>query len=310
MRIITCVVLSSLLCAGIAQAQTFGDLQIRLDAYTSSTNGGEKPLGVGYRTGPIVLGKSRIATFSVGESCEAFAVSGSAGELATNATAAWRIEVTPIRVVKDAVTFRLRWEMAEGGLTFRSQEVEPTPRRQDLELTLRPGESWPAVTVPRIPKYACDTPSSIRVSVDNYPPENEERRFVLADLWLVERLPDGSEALRSQSLSVRGLLNRPFRFYFNPVKDGATSLDVYGTLTARLAAEGMSVSVDTRSRWMTMATVAPGQRPPIARERSVTSEIQLRPDETVDIRLPTLSGDSGPFAKRTFSIRIRARQIQ
>ena len=33
-----------------------------------------------------------------------------------------------------------------------------------------------------------------------------------ADLWLVERLPNGSEAQRSQVLSVRGLPNRPFRW--------------------------------------------------------------------------------------------------
>ena len=41
----------------------------------------------------------------------------------------------------------------------------------------------------------------------------------------------------------------------------------------------------------------------------LNSEIQVHPSETVEIRLPLL-GDAGPFAKRSLSIRIRARQLR
>jgi hypothetical protein len=44
-------------------------------------------------------------------------------------------------------------------------------------------------------------------------------------------------------------------------------------------------------------------------QRSVKSDIEVKPTETIDIRLPML-GDQGPFGKRAFSIRLRARQLR
>ena len=73
-----------------------------------SRDGGEKALGLWYGTGPLVIGKPRPTTFSFASACEAFAVS-SDGSLIDDATVAWRVELTPLHVVKDAVTFRLRW---------------------------------------------------------------------------------------------------------------------------------------------------------------------------------------------------------
>jgi hypothetical protein len=294
------------LAAGVAQAQTPNDLQVRLGAYTSRTDGGEKPVGVWFSTGPVVVGRRVISTFSVGETCDAFMVS-SDGSLNERATAAWRIEVTPTRVVRDAVTFRVRWQMA--GLRQRSDRMSlefsdtPSPS-DDLELTLRPGESWPVYTLRNISRYACATASSIRVSVDPYPWEEDERRLVVADLWLVERLANGAEAQRSQPLSVRGLPNRPFRFYFDSITDAHVMLDIYGTLTSRLERDAIAISVETLSRW------SPGSPNISGPQRSVRSEIQVKPAETVEIRLPLLGDDAGPFAKRVFSIRIRARQLR
>jgi hypothetical protein len=45
-------------------------------------------------------------------------------------------------------------------------------------------------------------------------------------------------------------------------------------------------------------------------QQSVTSDVQVRPDETVEIRLPLLGEAAGPFARRAYSIRIRARQLR
>ena len=139
MRTIPWCLLIAHLAAGLAHAQTPNDLQVRLGAYTSNTDGGEKPVGVWFSTGPVAIGKRVTSTFSVGESCDAFSVS-SDGSLREHATAAWRIDVTPTRVVGDAVTFRLRWQMA-GMLGDRmSLEFSDTfPRPDEIELTLRPG---------------------------------------------------------------------------------------------------------------------------------------------------------------------------
>ena len=300
MRPVRYSVLLLFLFAGTAHAQTSGDLQIRIGAYSISTDGGEKPVGVWYSTGPVVIGKSSRPTFSVGESCDAFAVSA-AEEFATNATAAWKIEVTPIRVVRDAITFRLQTRMAGitgGQLGF--SDVLPAPQ-SSIELTLRPGESWPAVRLRNIARYSCATESSIRVSVDNYPWEETERRLVGVELWLIERLANGSEVQRSQRLSLRGLPNRPFRFYFDSVTEGDSYLDVLGALVARPGLEGVMMTVDIRSR--RGSTAKP-------RTQTVSSFVSLKQDETVELKLPALSDDSGPFAKRSFSIRIRNRQLR
>jgi hypothetical protein len=293
------------LCAGVAQAQTFDHLQIQLAPYISKTAGGEKPIGGWYSSGPVAIGKAATTTISVGESCEAFAIS-SGEALATNATAAWKFEITPTRVVRDEVSFRLRWWTASlPGSSGRLRIDEPAPGPRQIDLTLRAGESLPVLTLTGISGYSCAVPTSIRVSVDNYPDEMEERRLVGADLWLIERLADGSEVQRSQQLAIRGLPYRPMSFYFDTLTAGGASLDVYGTLAAQPARGEMGVSLETRVRWPRKpesAIVGP--------QRSVKSDLQVKPDETVEIRLPVLSDDAGAFAKRSFSIRIRARQLR
>jgi len=304
MRTIPWCLLIAHLAAGLAHAQTPNDLQVRLGAYTSSTDGGDKPVGVWFSTGPVAIGKPVTSTFSVGETCDAFSVS-SDGSLREHATAAWRIDVTPTRVVGDAVTFRLRWQMAGmrgDRMSLEFSDAFPPPK--DIDLTLRPGESWPVYTLRNISRYSCGGTSSIRVSVDNYPWEEDERRLVVADLWLVERLSNGGETQRSQPLSVRGLPNRPSPFYFDSIVDANVTLDIYGTLVSRLERNVIAISVETRSRW------APGSRSVSGPQRSVKSDIQVKPAETVEIRLPMLGDEAGPFAKRAFSIRIRARQLR
>jgi hypothetical protein len=314
MRTISCCVLIVHLAAGAAYAQTFSDLQVRLGVFTLSKDGGEKPLGGWFSTGPVVIGKPATSTFSWGDTCEAFAVS-SDGSLREDATTAWKIELTPIRVVTDAVTFRLRWVRVAAlrqQLSQLSLDAAKAPggSTDDVELTLHPGESWPVDTV-SVPSGAktvdgrpCGSTSSIRVSVDNYPWEEDDRRLVVADLWLIERLSNGTEAQRSQPLSVRGLPNRPLRFYFDSIVDGNATLDIYGILVSRLATGALAISVETRSRW------APGTPNFSGPQRSVKSDIQVKPAETVDIRLPMLGDHAGPFGKRAFSIRIRARQLR
>lgn len=231
------------------------------------------------------------------------------------ATTVWKIETTAVRVDGRAVTFRLRWvrltdlRQQRDQFSFESRK-ETRSSAEEIELTLRPGESWPVdkVSVPLGAKtvrgQSCGGEASVRVSVENNPWEEEERRLVVADLWLVERLSDGSEAQRGGPISVRGLPNSPFRFYFDSIVDSGLTLDIYGTLVARLGSDAIAVNIETRSRWW------PGPQNILGPQRSVTSDIQVKPAETVEIRLPLLGEHAGLFAKRAFSIRIRARQLR
>ena len=310
MRIIPCCVLIVHLVAGVAHAQTFNDLQIQLGAYHLSDNGGERPNGIWWSTGPVVIGRTGTSTFSVADNCEGFTLSAVRGDVGENAKTAWVVDITPIRVVRDAVTFRLRWARVD---TLRQQldrialdgsKAFRIPN-EDIELTLRRGESWPVDSV-RVPSgtkmidgRTCRGSASIRASVDNYPSADLDRRLVAADLWLVERLSNGTEAQRGQALSVRGLPNRPFPFYFDSIVEGKVSLDIYGILIARLESGALAVSVETRSRWNDSGFW-----------RSVESVVQLKPEETVEIRLPKLVDSAGPFVHREFSIRIRARPLR
>jgi hypothetical protein len=309
MRTIACGLLVLMFCS-IANAQTQNDLQIRLGMYSLNPDGGERPGGVWY-IARTAIGKPAESFWSFGETCEAWTVSGKP-YAREDATTAWRIETTPIRVEGQALTFRLRWvrvaplKQQLEQLSFDDEKAR-TPR-EDVELTLRPGQSYPVDSV-RVPAGAknvhgkpCGPSESIRVSVDVYPDADNERRLIAADLWLVERLANGTEAQRSQPLTVRGLPHRPFRFYFDSLADGNATLDVYGIITAKPESSAMAVSVETRSRW------APEPRPFSGPQLFFNSEIQVRPDETVEIRLPSIDG--GPFAKRALSIRIRARQLR
>ncbi len=314
MKVLTCSLVIVHLAAGVASAQTFSDLQIELGAYTVSVDGGEQPLGGWFSTGPVTIGKAATSTFSFGDSCEAFGIS-SANDLREDATTAWKIEIMPIRVVGDAVTFRLRWIRFTGLAQQLSQALVAAGKpgkapNEEVELTLRPGESWPVDTlqVPAGAKTAqgrpCGPTSSIRVVVNTYPWEHEDRRLLAADLWLVERLANGSEAQRGQPLTVRGLPNRPLAFYFDRITEGGVPLDIYGTLVPHLANGAVTASFDTRCRW---GLDTPGFMGP---QRSVKSSLEVKAGEVVDLKLPLLGDDAGPFARRQLSIRIRARQLR
>ena len=301
-------------CHGVANAQPSSDLQIQLGAHITTPVGGEQPAGVWRSTGPIVIGKPVSSTYSFGTTCEAWMVSTD-GSLRDDATVAWRIEITPIRIVRHAVTFRLRWVRAAG----RQQQFDRLPLdeartaglpAQDIELSLGPGESWPVDSV-RVPPGAkmvdgrpCGETASLRVLVDRYPSAEADHRLIGAELWLVERLPDGTEVQRSQPLAVRGLPGRPCNFYFDSIVDANATLDIYGILIARRFGDAIAVSLEIRSRW------APEARNIHGPQHFVNSEIRVTPPETVEIRLPSLGEDAGPFARRALSIRIRARQLR
>jgi hypothetical protein len=293
-------------------AQRPEDLQIRWGPYTVSADGGEKAARMWYIQ-RVAIGKAENGTFSTGAKCDAWALGARTG-IRDDAIMAWRIETTPIRVSGTAVTFWLRWIHVSGvaqqlhQLTLDTAATARVPGG-DVELTLRPGESFEVDKIPLaagtdIQGKPCPQSASIRVQVDYYPGAEEEQRLVDAEMWLVERLPDGSEAQRSQPVNVRGLPYRPFRFYFDRLTDGTAALDIYGILTARLDSDAIALGVETRSRW------TPESRNISGAQRFLNSQIDVKPGETVEIRLPLLGEEAGPFAKRALSIRIRARQLR
>jgi hypothetical protein len=284
-------------------------VQVRVLGVTVSDDGGEKS-NVSLSTGAVVIGRAAAGTFTM-KDCGYFSVeTGSSGSL-ENATTGWRVEITPIRVVDRAVTFRLRWIRT----LDRDKSLTPTmPPSEDVELTLRPGEARPMDNVP-VPSGAktfdqrpCKArAASLRVLVDHYPMEEFDRRLIGADIWLIERPQNGPE--RSQLQTLRGLPNRPLHFYFDSIVEGAASLDILGRVVARPESGGLDVSIQTRSHWGDTSTLdrSEGSR---NGARWVESSIHVKPEEIVEVGLPKLGADAGTFANRTFSIRVRARRLR
>jgi hypothetical protein len=301
MKLARAIAAASLL-ATPAAAQTPDEVQVSIAGYELAANGAERPAGVRFTTGPLKIGEAASAMFSV-TGCGYFSLKwGPPFTFADAATAGWRVEITPLKVVNHAVTFRLRWTRAlDTSKTFE-------PPREDIELTLKPAESRPVDTVPvamanvkTFDEKPCTTKAaSLRVSAD-FP--DMDHRLVAADLWLIEKLPNGKE--RTQTQSVRGVFNRAIPFYFDTVTDGTNRVDIFGKLVADAGQGGFEVSIEgiravenQEREWGYWAA------------RWFRSTLHMKPDEIVDVALPQQDNPQGTLNDRTFSIRIKAKQVR
>ena len=283
--------------AGAANAQSMDDVRISVRAFQIATTGAETATVAG--SGPATIGTTIARIFSFAGCDGRFSVTHPPKTFGKEADAAWRVEITPLKVVDHVVTFRLRWERAldkSGG--DRSGE--------DVQVTLKPGESRPIDSVPIAAGTKtwdgrpCEMKAaSLRVFAD-FP--EMDRRLIGADIWLVERLPNGKET--SQRQSIRGLPYREMRFYFDSIADGDRRLDVFGSLIADLGQGSLQVGLEAAA-----AQAHPGQ----SGYQSVSwyrSTLNIKPGEIVEVAL-TRQGDKTPTSDgRTFSIRIQAKPLR
>ena len=285
----------TLVFAGAARAQTDGveRFAITVHAATVSSPGGEERR-VGGGANPNEPGKTARHGFSVRPDRCAFSVSR---VVESDADLGWAVEITPVRVVNDAVTFRLAWART------RDEGKASTQPRSDTELTLRPGESIPL----DFAHHSCPSQpqrlgASLRVAVERYPDPDYDRRLIALDLWLVEKLENGTE--RSQPLSLRGLYHRPIPFYFDSITAGALVLDIFGEVTVASGERTSDVKIMTRSR-----IFDPNQPPGRPFPRETTATVRITPKEVVSVQLPQVV-DSPAFASRALSLRIQVRQLR
>ena len=309
------VLVAQLIAVAAARAQTADDVEVAVGVVEVETNGAGKLAGGYLSTGPVSKEATAQGRFSV-RSCGGFSIeAGNEGPFADGATTGWRVQITPLGMNGDAVTFRLRWIRA------LDSGREMSPKSEDIELTLRPGESraMDMVAVPpdKTTGRRCPVTDNrgkqielsrvgLQVSVEYTPHESLERRLVGVDLWLIERMPGRAE--RSQSLSVRALPHREVPFYFDAITENNLSLEVLGHVAASLDRGAISLALQTRSHWgPAVFDWRDGKRAPI---RYVDSRLRLKSGETIEVALPRLEGSAGPFAARSYAIRIRARQLR
>ena len=281
--------------AATARAQTDGveRFAITVQGATISSPGGEEQR-VGGGANPNEPGKTVRHGFSLRPDRCIFAVSR---VVEPDADLGWAVEITPVRLVNDAVTFRLAWART------RDEGKASTQPRSDTELTLRPGESIPL----DFAHHSCPSQpqrigASLRVTVVRYPDPDYDRRLIAVDLWLVEKLIDGTE--RSQPLPLRGLYHRPIPFYFDSITEGGLVLDIFGEVTVASGDRTSDVKIMTRSR-----IFDPNQPPGRPFPRETTATIRITPKEVVSVQLPQVA-DSPAFASRALSLRIQVRQLR
>jgi hypothetical protein len=146
----------------------------------------------------------------------------------------------------------------------------------------------------------CDArAASLRVTMD-FP--DVDRRLIGANLWLVERLPNGKE--QSQLQSLRGLPNRAIPFYFDSVADGTKRIDFFGKLVADPEQGTIDVALET-----VRGGAHPGQQG-YQSAQWFRSTVQLKPNEIVEVALRQPGDAAAAPGARVFSLRIQARQIR
>jgi hypothetical protein len=226
-------------------------------------------------------------------------VMGVARVVEAGAELGWQVEITPVRVVDEVVTFRLVWERT------RSDGKASSQPKGDMEMTLRPGESMPIDSAFHTCADRQDViGTSLRASVVRYPDPDYDRRLVGVDLWLIEKQRDGTE--RSMPLALRGLYHRPIPFYFDSLTEGAMTRDLFGELTVAKGSGTSKAQITIRSR-ITDPNLPPGRPFP----RETTATVPINPDEVVSVELPQLvDGTSAAFSSRALSLRIRLRQLR
>lgn len=310
------VVMLHLLGAAAANAQTAEDMAISVSAHMTRASGAEDPPGMFLSTYPLNRNAPSGGRFSVGP-CGAMSLRGQAqGPFEPGISTGWRVEMIPVRVVDGAATFRLKWARIAPAA---AKEVEQ--QRGDLELTMRLGDSRPMdeVTIPpdketgrrctvwdNEGKQVEYSSVALRVSVRNVLHEMQERRLMVADLWLIERLPGGSE--RTQSLTVRGVPHEGIPFYFDSIRDQALALEIFGSLVIRPESDAVRVDVETNSRWGP-AAFDWRERNSIP-VRQTDSRLRVAPGETVELALRKLDESAAPFSARNYAIRIQVKQLR
>jgi hypothetical protein len=287
---------------------------ISVSVHETRTSGGEDPPGM-FLTAPLNQKQVGGGRFSMRRCGGMTLEAGVEGPFQEGSITGWRVQLTPVRVSDGAATFRLKWVRALD-TTF-----EVHPRSEDIELTMRLGESRliDSVDVPpnKEPGKPCElwdnrgkpveySRIALRVSVTYHTWDIHERRLMAADLWLIERLPKGGE--RTQALTVRGLPHRQIPFYFDTIREDALALEILGSVIARPETDAISVELQTDSRWGPAAfDWREFQRVQLRRSES---RVRVKPGETVEVALRRLDDSAGPFTARQYAIRIRARQVR
>ena len=156
----------------------------------------------------------------------------------------------------------------------------------------------------------------LRVAVAYWPRPEQDPRVASTELWLVERLGNGTE--RSQALTLRNGFNRETAFFFDPVADGAVTLAFYGTFTLTPVGNTYAMKLETWSRPQALGEPNTSRLPVLRevagglwRARKVDSVLSLTPGEVVEVQLPRLGENAASaFAGSNFSIRVRAKQLR
>ena len=235
----------------------------------------------------------------------------SAPYVINEAVGGWYIWVTPLSVEGHRVTFRLIWERSPNGNT------DPWNPGKEKTLTLELGQSIPLDVVSAPPQVGrppdCGSAATaLLAGVVSLQPAERDRRLLSTELWLVERRSDGTE--RTQQQTVRGLFDQPMTFFFDGFDDADRegAVEFQGRFVARPAADGVALDLTTTARVVFSDTVLYVlNEGTFLRGREVESTLRFAADEILSVDLPRMAENAtGAFQGRTYTLRVRSRQIR
>lgn len=235
----------------------------------------------------------------------------SAPYVINEAVGGWYTWVTPVSVDGNRVTFRLIWERSPNGNTDAWNPGD------EKTLTLEVGQSMPLDVVSAPPQRGsapdCGSVATIlQVSVVSAVPSERDRRLLSTELWLVERRGDGTE--RTHQQVVRGLFGEPAMFFFDAFDDAdhESSIEFQGRFVARPDTGEVVLDLTTSARVVFSDTVLYVLNDGgMIRGREVASTLRFTGDEIVSVDLPRMTENaSGAFPDRTYTLRVRSRQIR
>jgi hypothetical protein len=235
----------------------------------------------------------------------------SAPYVINEAVGGWYIWVTPLSVDGHRVTFRLIWERSPNGNT------DAWNPGKEKTLTLERGQSIPLDVVSAPPQRG-STPdcgsvaTALHVGVVSLQPAERDRRLLSTELWLVERRSDGTE--RTQQQTVRGLFDQPMTFFFDGFDDADrdAAVEFQGRFVARPAPNGVALDLTTTARVVFSDTVLHVlNEGTFFRGREVESALRIAAEEIISVDLPRMAENTtGAFQDRTYTLRVRSRQIR
>jgi hypothetical protein len=215
----------------------------------------------------------------------------------------WQVRITPLRKQADKLVMRVEWQrMWNGGVAAAGDH-------HDREFTLGNGATVMLDYLSAAPgPSGCDAIGmGLQIGLSERRDDSAALSTLQTDLWLVHRLPDGTET--SQHQTIRARVGDTTPYYFDdvsiPAQNGPVAVTVSGQLAPTVADGHLSASLIIARDYSRSGTIGA----PAVGGGSATYAIEPKVGEVLSFDLP-MRAASNPVAGHSLSLRVTTIQIR